>query len=207
MEDADYYSKNEVLCYQKYKWVRYLDAEQFALLMKIVEWREKKAQESNIPPEFVVKFSDLRELLECFFERLEYQSDNGETMPRNKRKHLARIHQLFTTITNEDIYQAEMMQKQLPPNDQEDPIYHWKYALAKLLLKYSCLQVGFRVNMICSSSELMNYVWNNILDQSILNTAWRKEILGESFIQLFNAPQEFHVSVDVGGINIVSTKK
>ena len=61
--------------------------------------------------------------------------------------------------------------------------------------------------MICSSSELMNYVWNNILDQSILNTAWRKEILGESFIQLFNAPQEFHVSVDVGGINIVSTKK
>lgn len=203
LEDPEYYSKDEVLCFQKHKWVCYIDAEIFALLRKIIEWRETKAKQSNMPPDFVMKFSDIREILTSFFDHLESNNSVRNTIPDKHRKHHARFYQLYTTITNDDIENAEKIQDQLPPNEQKDPKFHWKYGLTKLLVKYFCLQVNFRLDMICTSSELLIHLWNQTLDQSILNRGWRKDLLGGSLLHLLGESRDFQVSYDE---NIISIK-
>ena len=206
LEDSVYYSKDEVLCFQKHKWVSYIDAEKFALLRKIIEWREEKAKQSNMPPDIVIKFSDIREILTSFFDHIESNNSVSNTIPDKHRKHHARFYQLYTTITNDDIENATKIQDQLPPNEQKDPKFHWKYGLTKLLVKYFCLQVNFRFDMVCTSSELLMHLWNQTIGQSILNRGWRKDLLGGSLLHLLGESRDFQVAHDDNVISLILMK-
>lgn len=206
LEKPEFYSKDLISTFQKNKWVRHLDIEEFALLQKILEWREGKAKSDNTSPEYMVKFSDLRGIIETFFECLENQNMSGKKIPEKHRKHLARFHQLYTAITNDEIEDAVRVKNQLPPHESQDPKFHWKYSLMKLLIKYHCNQVGFRFEMVCSSSELLIHLWNQTLGQSILNRGWRKDLLGGSLIQLLGESRDFQVAHEGNVISLILTK-
>ena len=205
LEDQAYYAKDLTLPLLKNKWVRHLDIEDFALLLKIMEWRESKAKENNTSPEYLIKFCDIRDILKSFFECLDNQNMNGNTIPTKHRKHLARIHQLYTTITNEDLENAVKVKNMLPPNESQEPHFHWKYSLIKLIIKHYCNQIGFRFEMVCTSNELLHHLWNQTLDQSILNRGWRKDLLDGSMIKVLGESSDFKIMFEDDVISLTPT--
>lgn len=161
--------------------VRLKNKKQLGVLVAVAAWREREAQNRNVPRSRIIKDDAVAEL-----------AIQAPTT-REALEHLRALPKGFAASRTGDALLAAVKQGiETPPHDlpaldmnHRDPSEQAQAAaeILKLALKVTCEQQGIAPKLVASSSDIEAIAENDAADVSVMH-GWRREVFGNTALDI-----------------------
>ena len=192
-EDAEHYQPPVRERLYRLKGTKRLDALGLAVLERLVEWRDRWAQERNRPLRAMMR-DDV--LVEIARRRPKKMSDlevmRGFPQARNRKV----VRELLTVIEEAcEIPKSEWPAPYKQP--KEAPMSKIMLDILSAVTRATCEEEGISHELVCTSQrlrEVLDYRAGLLKERPALLCGWREKFIGQRLLELLDGHSEVHVS-------------
>lgn len=203
MADEDYYERDphhEALTSRLVQTSRTKDQ---VFLLRLFEWRRSEAEAKNYSKEMILPSKIFGPLVKSLRSGREALEDNRRLPGRT----IKRFGDMFL-----ELYEAEgtdeerAVLKRIPKAEREDDEGDMLLELLYILMKYRCQEVGVSHQLVMPRSAIKKMKNDEKVRKSILGSGWRRELLGEKFIEWLRDFDKLSLSIEGGKIELALPK-
>ncbi len=197
MGDEDYYYRDpnyELLTSNIAKSSR---TNEKVFLLRLYEWRRSTAEKRNYSKEMILPKKIIGQLVRGV-------RGGTESMKQNRRlpgKTVQRYGDMFVEMYNEPATEDELaIVKQIQRNHQDDEEDDMIVELLYLLMKYRASEADISHALVMPRNAIRRMKQEASVRKSILGSGWRRELLGDDFVEWLKHFDELKLSIEGGKI-------
>ena len=166
-------------------------------LLRLYEWRRALAEKRNYSKEMILPKKIIGQLVRGV-------KGGKESMTQNRRlpgKTIQRHGDLFVDMynrpaTDEEMTVVQQIQRNQPEDEDDDMIVELLY----LLMKYRATEADISHALVMPRNAIRRMKQDAAVRRSILGSGWRRELLGEDFVEWLKHFDELKLSIEGGKI-------
>jgi ribonuclease D len=192
LESPNYYSDDIIDSLLKISWVNNLTNKEKAYLIKLFEWRKKKAKKQNKPENRLLSLGPIYMIL-TLLPHGEHFLENHRRFPyKHLKGYIPQFIKIYKNLSDQNIKDID----KVPPNEYDAQDFYLFIDFLYLYISYRSLEVNIHPNMVCSKNELKRICWDNTFSESILSSGWRYEFIGQDLETLMDS--DVNLIMDLG---------
>ena len=197
MTEADYYYRephHELLTSNIAKSSR---TKEKVFLLRLYEWRRALAEKRNYSKEMILPKKIIGQLVRGV-------KGGKESMTQNRRlpaKTVQRHGDLFVDMynrpaTDEEMTVVQQIQRNHPEDEDDDMIVELLY----LLMKYRATEADISHALVMPRNAIRRMKQDAVVRRSILGSGWRRELLGDDFVEWLKHFDDLKLTIEGGKI-------
>ncbi len=199
MADADYYYRDPNHELLNSNVARSSRTKERVFLLRLYEWRRGLAEEKNYSKEMILPGKLIGQLVRGV-------RGGKESMRQNRRlpgKTVSRYGDLFTQFYNEPATEEELaIVKSIQRNPQEDEEDDMIIELLYLLMKYRANEADISHSLVMPRNAIRKMKQDDAVRKSILGSGWRRELLGDDFVNWLRNFDQLKMRIEGGKISL-----
>ena len=166
-------------------------------LLRLYEWRRSLAEKRNYSKEMILPKKIIGQLVRGV-------KGGKESMTQNRRlpgKTVQRYGDLFVKFYNDPASDEEMeVVKQIQRNQHEDEDDDMIVELLYLLMKYRASEADISHALVMPRNAIRRMKQDAAVRRSIMGSGWRRELLGDDFVEWLKHFDELKLTIEGGKI-------
>lgn len=179
--------------------MRALHPKERIFLLRLFGWRNQKAREKNYSKEMVLPSKMIGQIVRTMNAGKDALRQNRRIPPKIYDRYGDTFEDLFNKTPSQE--EEELLQR-IPMEVQEDPQEEVILEMLFLLIKYSCLENDVSPNLVLTRNTLKKLKADPDSLSPTFFTGWRKELLGDQFIEWLENFDKLHLDIDGGDIKL-----
>lgn len=168
-------------------------------LLRLYEWRRALAEKKNYSKEMILPSKIISQLLRGV-------RGGKESMLENRRlpnKTIQRFGDLFVKLYTSEASDEELtIVRQIQRSSQEDEDDDMIIELLYLLMKYRANEANISHALVMPRNAIRRMKQDESIRKSILGSGWRRELLGEDFVNWLRHFDHLKMSIEGGSIKL-----
>jgi ribonuclease D len=199
MGDADYYYRDPHHELLNSNVARSSRTKERVFLLRLYEWRRALAEEKNYSKEMILSSKLIGQLVRGV-------KGGKESMRENRRlpgKTISRYGDLFVRLFNDPASEEELaVVRQIQRNGQDEEEDEMIIELLYLLMKYRAQEAGISHALVMPRNAIRRMKQDDSVRKSILGSGWRRELLGDDFVNWLQHFDRLKVRIEGGKISL-----
>ncbi|MEL6357445.1 MAG: HRDC domain-containing protein, partial [Bacteroidota bacterium] len=168
-------------------------------LLRLYEWRRAEAEQKNYSKEMILPSKVIGQLTKSVRSGREALLDNR----RLPTKTVKRFGDYFLQLYGEPATEEEKaVLKRVPKYEQEDDQADLLLELLYLLMKYRCQEEEVSHQLVMPRNAIKKMKNDEKFRKSLLGSGWRRELLGEQFIEWLKHFDSLALRIEGGSIEL-----
>lgn len=199
MADEDFYERDPYHEALSSRLVQTSRTKDQIFLLRLIEWRRSEAEAKNYSKEMILPSKIFGPLVKSMRSGREALEDNRRLPART----IKRFADLFL-----EMYQGEATEeeravlKRIPKMEREDDEGDMLLELLYILMKYRCQEVDVSHQLVMPRNAIKKMKDDEKTRKSILGSGWRRELLGEKFIEWLKDFDKLSLRIEGGKIEL-----
>lgn len=200
LEQASYYYKSPYKEALSSSMIKALNRKEQVFLIRLYAWRIKVASEKNYSKEMVLPSKMIGQIVRSIHS-------GKDALKSNRRipdKIAQRYGDTFVELYKKSITAEEKRVLKKIPNDYVDnPKNDLLMEMLNLLIRYKCMQEGVSPNLVLPRSIVKRLKAEESFNEPLLENSWRREFLGEDFINWLKYRDQLEIEMSGGKIALI----
>jgi len=168
-------------------------------LLRLYEWRRAEAEQKDYSKEMILPSKVIGQLTKSVRSGREALIDNR----RLPTKTIKRFGDYFLKLYEEPATEEEKaVLKRVPKYEQEDDKADLLLELLYLLMKYRCQEEEVSHQLVMPRNAIKKMKNDEKFRKSLLGSGWRRELLGEQFIEWLKYFDHLALRIEGGSIEL-----
>jgi ribonuclease D len=201
LADADYYYRDPNHELLNSNVARSSRTKERVFLLRLYEWRRSLAEKKNYSKEMILPGKLIGQLVRGV-------RGGKESMQQNRRlpgKTVKRYGDMFVRFYNEPATEEELSVvksiQRMPQEDEDDDMI---IELLYLLMKYRANEADISHALVMPRNAIRKMKQDDSVRKSILGSGWRRELLGEDFVNWLRDFDQLKMRIEGGKISLVT---
>lgn len=204
LEQASYYYKSPYKEALSSSMIKALNRKEQVFLIRLYAWRIKVASEKNYSKEMVLPSKMIGQIVRSIHS-------GKDALKSNRRipdKIAQRYGDTFVELYKKSITAEEKRVLKKIPNDYVDnPKNDLLMEMLNLLIRYKCMQEGVSPNLVLPRAIVKRLKAEENFNEPLLENSWRREFLGEDFINWLKYRDQLEIEMSDGKIALTLEQK
>lgn len=199
MADPDYYDRDPHHEFFTSRLVQTSRTRDQLFLLRLLEWRRNEAERKNYSKEMILPSKIIGALTKSVRSGQESLEDNRRLPNRT----IKRYGQYFLELYQKEATEEERaLVKRVPKQQREDEQDDMLLELLYILMKYRCNEAGVSHQLVMPRSAIKKMKNDEKVRKNLLGSGWRRELLGETFIEWLRDFDKLKLRIDGGEIEL-----
>jgi ribonuclease D len=192
-ETPAFYEQDPHKDFRKSQLVDKLDTKHRLFLLRLFNWRNKKAKELNTSKEFVLQSKQIPFIIKSISAGKSSLDESRRIPDGLIKKYMDDWEYMFNAPADDS--ELELI-GEIASNDQEPQDLTIKYDLIYTAIQLHCFQNNISIDLVLPRSLFKELKSNFPLGSQNLKNTWRSEFLGEAMIQLFSSLPQMNLTFE-----------
>lgn len=179
LEQLDYYEKEPYKEIFSHKQISAFSLKEQIFLMRLYEWRRRKAEERNHSKEMVLATKNITPIVKSMGMGIEGLKNNRRISEKFTLKYGDEMLKIYNKESSKE--EVAILNNLMQVNDI-DPLEDIKLELLYNFIQYQCLQQEIAPELVLSRNTFKKIKNDENYKEESLQSGWRREILGETLL-------------------------
>ncbi|PHI20814.1 ribonuclease D [Lewinellaceae bacterium SD302] len=199
MTDPDYYYRDPHHEALNSRLLQSSRTKERVFLLRLYEWRRSEAEAKNYSKEMILPSKIIGALTKSVRSGREALTDNRRLPGRTIKRHADLFLKLYAAEPTEE--ELETL-KRVPHYKREDEDDDLLLEFLYLLMKYRCNEEEVSHQLVMPRSAIKKMKNDEKVRKQILGSGWRRELLGEQFIDWLRHFNKLRINIEGGDIKL-----
>lgn len=169
-------------------------------LLRLYAWRRAEAEHKNYSKEMILPSKIIGPLTKSVRSGKDAMEDNRRLPSRTVKRFGELFLDMYAAPTTDE---ERAILKKVPKQEQEDEEADMLLELLYILMKYRCTEESVSHQLVMPRNAIKKMKNDSDVRKKMLGSGWRRELLGEEFIEWLKDFDKLKVRIEGGRIEVV----